>query len=76
MEIIVNSMVEVFKTNVHDPAEAAMLVVLLQKLITNSLVNFDLEDCDKVLRIEGLDISPQLVTGILEDHGYLCQRLE
>ncbi|MDB5149964.1 MAG: hypothetical protein JWQ57_3984 [Mucilaginibacter sp.] len=76
METTINSMVEVFKTNVQDPAEAAMLVGLLQKLITNSRVNFDLEDCDKILRIEGLDISPQLVTGILEDHCYQCQLLE
>ncbi|MFC0516731.1 hypothetical protein ACFFGT_21160 [Mucilaginibacter angelicae] len=76
METTINSMVEVFKTNVHDPAEAKMFVGLLQKLITNSRVNFDLEDCDRILRIEGLDISTQLVTGILKDHGYQCQLLE
>jgi hypothetical protein len=76
METTMNSTVEVFKTNVEDLAGAAMLVGLLQKLITNSRVNFDLEDCDKILRIEGLDISTQLVIGILEDHGYLCRLLE
>lgn len=76
METTINSMVEVFKTTVQDPAEAEILVVLLQRLITNSRVNFDLEDCDRILRIEGMDISTQLVIGILEDHGYLCQLLE
>lgn len=76
METTINLTVEVFKTNVEDSARAAMLVGLLQKLITNSRVNFDLEDCDRILRIEGLDISTQLVTGILKDHGYLCQLLE
>ncbi|WPU99215.1 hypothetical protein SNE26_24690 [Mucilaginibacter sp. cycad4] len=75
METTINSMVEVFKTNVEDPAQAAKLVGLLQKHITNSSVNFDLEDCDKVLRIEGPDISTQLVMGILDDHGYKCQLL-
>lgn len=69
-------MVEVFKTNVEDPAQAAKLVGLLQKRITNSSVNFDLEDCDKVLRIEGPEVSLPLVVGILKDYGYKCQPLE
>ncbi|WP_426583544.1 hypothetical protein [Mucilaginibacter sp. R-33] len=76
METTINLMVEVFKTNVEDPAQAAKLVGLLQKRITNSSVNFDLEDCDKVLRIEGPDVSPQSVVGILKDYGYKCQPLE
>ncbi|QTE35260.1 hypothetical protein J3L18_19160 [Mucilaginibacter gossypii] len=76
MGTAINSMVEVFKTNVEDPAQAAKLVGLLQKRITNSSVNFDLEDCDKVLRIEGPDVSPQSVVGILKDYGYKCQPLE
>jgi tRNA G26 N,N-dimethylase Trm1 len=75
METTINSIVEVFKTNVHDAAEAAILIALLQKHITNSSVNFDLDDCDKVLRIKGLDISQQLVVDILEDQGYKCQLL-
>ena len=69
-------MVEVFKTNVEDPAQAAKLVGLLQKRITNSSINFDLEDCDKVLRIEGPEVSLPLVVGILKDYGYKCQPLE
>jgi len=76
MKTIINPVVEVFKTNVQDPSEAKMLVDLFQKLITNSFVNFDLDDCDKVLRIEGIDVCTQLVTGILEDHGYICELLE
>lgn len=76
METPINSKVEVFKTNVEDPAQAAKLVGLLQKHITNSSVNFDLEDCDNVLRIEGPEVSLPLVVGILKDYGYKCQPLE
>ncbi|WP_114939309.1 hypothetical protein [Mucilaginibacter endophyticus] len=75
METITNSTVEVFKTNVQNPAAAAMLVALLQKRIINSHVNFDLDDCDKVLRIEGTDVSHQLVIELLKKHGYLCELL-
>ena len=76
METFTNSTVEVFKTNVQSPVVAAMLVALLQKRIINSHVNFDLDDCDKVLRIEGTNVSQQLVIEILKKRGYLCELLE
>jgi len=76
MNTIMNSTVEVFKTNVQTTAAAAMIVALLQKRIINSHVNFDLDDCDKVLRIEGTDVSQQLVIEILKKRGYLCELLE
>ncbi|WP_413670006.1 hypothetical protein ACEN9X_08765 [Mucilaginibacter sp. Mucisp86] len=76
METIINPMVEVFKTNVENPADASILVALLQKQIINSRVNFDLEDCDKILRVEGTDISHRRVVAILKKHGYLCELLE
>jgi hypothetical protein len=45
-------MVEVFKTNVHEQDEANMLVAEIHKLFNNYTINFDLEDCDKILRVE------------------------
>jgi len=68
-------MVEVFKTNVEDPAQAAKLVGLLQKHITNSSVNFDLEDCDKILRVESAGFSPETVIKLLNNHGQYCEIL-
>lgn len=76
METIINSMVEVFKTDVESLTDASMLVVLLQKQIINSSVNFDLEDCDKVLRIEAPAISRRAVTALLKKQGYWCEPLE
>ncbi|UOE49955.1 hypothetical protein MTO98_02575 [Mucilaginibacter sp. SMC90] len=76
METIINSMVEVFKTDVESLADASMLVALLQKQIINSSVNFDLEDCDKVLRIEAPAISRRAVTALLKKQGYWCELLE
>ena len=46
-------MIEVFKTNVQEFSEAQKLVALLRKHFPNSKINFDLDDCDKVLRVEG-----------------------
>lgn len=45
-------MVEVFKTNVNDPRQANHLVELIHKYFTGYQANFDLWDCDNILRIK------------------------
>lgn len=47
-------MTEIFKTNVQTEIEALLLTRLLGKIFSEAKINFDLEDCDKILRIEGL----------------------
>jgi hypothetical protein len=68
-------MVEVFKTNVeqHEPLE--MLIDQLINHIPNSQVNFDLEDCDKILRIEAESVSTQAIIEILHRNGYHAEVL-
>jgi hypothetical protein len=43
--------VEVFKTNVADPERAKWLADQIEKHFSNCKVNFDLDDCDRILRI-------------------------
>lgn len=43
--------VEVFKTNVADPERAKWLVDQLERNFANCKVNFDLDDCDRILRV-------------------------
>jgi hypothetical protein len=45
-------MVEVFKTNVKDPAQAKLLIDQIHATFMGYTANFDLEDCDKILRVE------------------------
>jgi predicted RNA binding protein with dsRBD fold (UPF0201 family) len=45
-------MVEVFKTNVHSQDQAIEVINALQNILPFAKINFDLEDCDKILRIE------------------------
>ncbi len=45
-------MVEVFKTDVTDQHHANMLIDQIQKNFAGYTVNFDLEDCDKILRVK------------------------
>ena len=46
-------MVEVFKTNVYEPCQSIMLVRILYNYFPDHRINFDLEDCDRILRVEG-----------------------
>tara|TARA_Y100000815_G_scaffold223362_1_gene210368 strand:- start:492 stop:752 length:261 start_codon:yes stop_codon:yes gene_type:complete len=46
------TIVEVFKTNVGNQHLAEKIISELNQLYPEYRINFDLEDCDKVLRIE------------------------
>lgn len=45
-------MIEVFKTNVNTRAHARQLVQVIQQTFEGYSANFDLEDCDRILRIK------------------------
>lgn len=62
--------VEVFKTNVADPERAKWLVDQIERNFTNCKVNFDLDDCDRILRVvfEG-KIQSDLLIDLLQHVG-------
>ena len=68
-------MVEVFKTNVEQVEHSEMLIDQIINQIPNSQINFDLEDCDKILRIEAESVSNQLIIEILHQNGYRAEVL-
>lgn len=50
-------MIYVFKTSVDSPAKFESASALLHELLPETLWNFDLEDCDNILRVDSeLDI--------------------
>lgn len=65
-------MVEVFKTNVQEVARANQIVEQLLERFPSYRVNFDLEDCDKILRIEGESIDTVLICNLLEQANAEC----
>ena len=69
-------MIEVFSTNVHESPQADKLVGLLRQQFPNSRINFDLDDCDKILRVEGVDFHPVEVISLVNEHGFDCKILE
>ncbi|SEI99432.1 hypothetical protein SAMN05216327_105168 [Dyadobacter sp. SG02] len=71
-------MVEVFKTDVEKQSQARLLVDLICLAFTGYQASFDLEDCDKVLRIscESAGICNASVIGLLESFGYAAAVLQ
>jgi hypothetical protein len=70
-------MIEIFKTNVQFQKEAQLIVNQLQSKLVTAKINFDLEDCDKILRIEETKkINNQYIIIHLKQLGYYCEILE
>ncbi len=69
-------MVEVFKTNVRKKAQSKMLLCVLSEVFPSSKINFDLSDCDKVLRVEGDNIEASRIMVQVQEHGFMCEVLD
>jgi uncharacterized protein YqkB len=65
-------MIEVYKTNVKSKDQANKLVRHIHKTFMNSQANFDLEDCDKILRVKsnGEFIQPSSLIHLVKSFGY------
>jgi hypothetical protein len=68
-------MIEVFKTNVKKASQAKKLVTVLQQQLPGTKINFDLSDCDKILRVEGSTFSPVIITNVMLTNGFTCSVL-
>jgi hypothetical protein len=60
---------------VNDVSQSRKLICLISAHFTLRRVNFDLEDCDKVLRIEGPDFCPKRIIELLKLNGHHCEIL-
>lgn len=70
-------MVEVFKTNVKHRGHANMLLDRIHNTCTDYTANFDLEDCDKILRVKSRAgfIEPSLLIDLLNNYGFAAEVL-
>jgi len=69
-------MVEVFKTNVQKKAQSKMLLCILSEAFPSFKINFDLPDCDKVLRVEGDNMEALPIMILVKEHGFTCELLD
>ena len=69
-------MVEIFKTNVYDVMEAEQIISLLNRHFPAFMINFDLHDCDKILRVKGDTIPVNEIVDIVSSNGFHCSVLD
>jgi hypothetical protein len=66
----------VFITSVSEPEQVSRVSPLLAAVSAIEEWNFDLEDCDRILRVVSNDISPRYIESLLQDAGFNCMELE
>ena len=69
-------MVEVFKTNVQKKAQSKMLLCILSEAFPSFKINFDLSDCDKILRVEGDNMETSRIVILVKEYGFTCEVLD
>ncbi len=69
-------MIYVFKTSVAKKKHVRQLSTFLNTLLQQSKWNFDLEDCDKILRIDSEENMVLQIIDLLHIHKFNCEELE
>ena len=65
-------MVEIFKTNVDSVSHAEQIIAMLSRQFPGFLINFDLHDCDKILRVKGESIPVDEIVNLVAANGFQC----
>jgi hypothetical protein len=69
-------MIYVFKTSVKRKNQVKNLKPHINKILPNEKWNFDLEDCDKILRIDSEENITLKVIALLHIHRFNCEELK
>lgn len=69
-------MILVFKTNISNKKEIKLVKPFLDGLSPNSKWNFDLQDCDNILRVDSVEIRSCKIIELLHFQGFDCIELQ
>jgi len=69
-------MILVFKTTVTTSAKINILKAHLDGLLPYACWNFDLMDCDNILRVDSADDLSTLIISTLNEFGFSCIALD
>lgn len=71
-------MVEVYKTNITKQKKAKQIIEKLQQKFSDYKINFDLEDCDNILRVESTtgQIDHEVLVQIISNDGFYIEPLK
>lgn len=67
--------IEVFKTNVLLGEDAALIIEAWKAEFPGSAINFDLDDCDRILRVRAHQQVIPYVAHLVKQYGFECEPL-
>lgn len=70
-----DTIIEVFRTNVHLEEDAARIIKAWKHEFPGTHINFDLDDCDRILRVQAEEAVIPYVSTLLEQYGFACEVL-
>ena len=65
----------VFATSIATKQQARLVARHLSGVAGVAKWNFDLEDCDRILRIESATLEPECIIALLDSVGFECKEL-
>ena len=69
-------MILIFKTSVQTKSEALRLNPYIKDIVREGKWDFDLEDCDKIFRVETeMNVYDSLIL-LFNQEGFLCEELD
>lgn len=69
-------MILVYKTSVNTSLEAEKIKPYLDEILLNAKWNFNLADCDRILRIDAPAYISEKVIETMQRQGFTCVELE
>ncbi|RZJ24462.1 MAG: hypothetical protein EOO48_14485 [Flavobacterium sp.] len=69
-------MLEVFKTDIENSADALFIQQQLYRYFPDCRIVFDLEDCDRILKISGGHFVADKVQNLVRANGFACEVLD
>lgn len=67
--------ISIYKTDINTKTKLRKAKPVLNRILLGSKWNFDLEDCDKILRVESEKICSNFLTAELFKIGINCEEL-
>ena len=66
----------IFKTSVQSKSEVLMLKSYIENIVKDSKWNFDLDDSDRIFRVETEMNMYYPLVSLFNEKGFLCEELE
>lgn len=69
--------VEIFRTDVNDGSNAEKIITFFLAIYPNYKINFDLEDCENILRFETnkQKVESEEIINYMVKLGHVCERI-